>query len=328
MNKPVPIRNAEKLIFDQEVAFTDLANVHKAVDFKTEAMFALQLLKKNDFLLNTAINNPDSLKNAITNIAAIGLSLNPASKHAYLVPRDRTVCLDVSYMGMIHLACESGSIQWVQAEIVKENDKFVFKGVGQKPEHEMDPFSERGKIKGAYCVAKTTNFEYLTCVMSIKEIYDIKKRSKAQKGPWSTDEGEMIKKTVIKRAAKTWPKVETFQRIDKAIEVVNQHEGIDFDAPKEKPKDSPDVFEVSSKKKESVDAIADFMMILTEDFTLPEKGAFMVEHLGVRKFSELNEKEFDELTGLIKKLAGMVKNKKESEEHQKRDVKNATFTLD
>jgi recombination protein RecT len=35
----------------------------------------------------------------------------------------------------------------------------------------------------------------------------------------------MLKKTVIKRASKLWPKSE---RIQQAVEVINEHEGIDF----------------------------------------------------------------------------------------------------
>jgi recombination protein RecT len=37
-------------------------------------------------------------------VAAIGITLNPASKLAYLVPRDGMVCLDISYMGLLHRA--------------------------------------------------------------------------------------------------------------------------------------------------------------------------------------------------------------------------------
>ncbi|MDO1851433.1 hypothetical protein Q2367_25255, partial [Escherichia coli] len=35
----------------------------------------------------------------------------------------------------------------------------------------------------------------------------------------------MMKKTVIKRASKLWPKSE---RLDTAVQVLNEHEGIDF----------------------------------------------------------------------------------------------------
>lgn len=210
-------------------------NAYK-LNFKKEAGFALQLLKASDFLRSTAQGNPDSLQNAITNIAAIGISLNPATKEAYLVPRNRSICLDISAIGLIKLATDSGSIKWAQAEIVKKNDKFKFLGVGKEPFHEVEYFSDRGETVGVYVVAKTSDGDFLTTVMSVKECHDIRDRSEAWKAfvtgktkscPWATDEGEMMKKTVIKRASKLWPKSE---RLDTAVHVLNEHEGIDFNS--------------------------------------------------------------------------------------------------
>jgi recombination protein RecT len=204
------------------------------LNFKKEASFALQLLKANDFLRKTAQDNQESLQAAITNIAAIGISLNPATKEAYLVPRKNAICLDISAIGLVKLATDSGSIKWVQAELVRTKDKFEYMGVGKMPLHQMDPFSDRGEIIGVYVVAKTVDNDLLVTVMSAKECHDIRDRSEAWKAyksgkvstcPWVTDEGEMMKKTVIKRASKLWPKSE---RLDTAVSVINEHEGIEF----------------------------------------------------------------------------------------------------
>ncbi len=57
--------------------------------------------------------------------------------------------------------------------------------------------------------------------MSIDEIFDIRGRSEAFKrgnGPWKTDEGEMIRKTVVMRAYKYWPKCE---RLGEAIQMLS-----------------------------------------------------------------------------------------------------------
>jgi hypothetical protein len=67
--------------------------------------------------------------------------------------------------------------------------------------------------------------------MNIQEIFDIKQKSKganSQYSPWNNFEGEMIKKTVIKRASKTWPYKTNLNRIQAAINILNEHEGIDF----------------------------------------------------------------------------------------------------
>jgi recombination protein RecT len=203
------------------------------INFEKEAGFAIQLLQNSDYLLKVGLANRQSVVDAVTNVAAIGISLNPAKKQAYLVPRDGKVCLDISYMGLLDLAIASGSILWGQAEIVRATDVFALNGFDKPPTHSFNPFApDRGDIIGAYVVVKTVTGDYLTTSMPIAEIYDIRDRSEAwkkkQAGPWKTDPGEMIKKTVIKRAQKTWPKTDRLKRADHYLNT-DGGEGIHFD---------------------------------------------------------------------------------------------------
>jgi recombination protein RecT len=198
-----------------------------ALNFEREAGFAIQVITANDHTMRTATENRQSVINAVTNVAAIGISLNPAKRQAYLVPRDGRICLDISYMGLLDLAIQSGSIMWGQSELVYEQDRFELQGFDKPPSHNRNPFAkERGAIVGCYVVVKTRDGDYLTTCMSIDEVYDIRNRSSAwkngQKGPWKTDEGEMIKKTVIKRAYKLWPKTD---RLDTAVHFLNTEGG-------------------------------------------------------------------------------------------------------
>lgn len=210
-----------------EKEFTAIAPA--GISWVKEAEFAMQIVSGSTFLVECARSNPSALQNAVINVAAIGLSLNPALKLAYLVPRKGKICLDISYIGLINLATDSGAVSWVQAELVYEKDAFQMLGAGKPVVHQFDPFSDRGAIKGAYCTAKLSDGDYLVSAMSIQELYAIRDRSEAwakkQDGPWRTDPGEMMKKTIIKRASKLWPKSE---RVQQAIDVVNEHEGIDF----------------------------------------------------------------------------------------------------
>ena len=212
-------------------------SVDDSIKWRKELNFAIQLLGKNKYLDDTAWDNTQSLKNAIVNVAAIGISLNPALKHAYLVPRKpdkkspTAVCLDISYMGLLHLACMSGSIMWGQAKIVRANDAYISQGIDKAPKHEFNAFGDRGAIVGTYCTVKTCDGDYLTEEMSLNAVYDIRDRSMAFKkssGPWVTDPEQMIRKTVVKRASSYWPKVD---RLDTAIHMLNteNEEGIDFD---------------------------------------------------------------------------------------------------
>ena len=169
--------------------------------------------------------------NAITNIAAIGISLNPAKKQAYLVPRDGKICLDISYIGLMDLAMATGAIRWAQAELVYTADSFALNGFDKPPTHSYNPFAkDRGEAVGVYVVVKTADGDYLTETMSIDDVNAIRDRSSAWKAwiskksscPWVTDPGEMAKKTVVKRGYKYWPKTE---RLEQAIHHLNTDGG-------------------------------------------------------------------------------------------------------
>ncbi|WP_028354785.1 recombinase RecT [Bordetella petrii] len=199
----------------------------QSISFEKEAGFAIQVLQQNDYALSVAMKNRQSVVNAVTNVAAIGISLNPARRQAYLVPRDGRICLDISYMGLIDLAVATGSILWAQAELVHANDNFALNGYDAPPTHVFNPFSkDRGDVVGAYVVAKTAGGDYLTTTMSRDAIDGIMNRSQSVKSgkssPWKTDYGEMAKKTVVKRAYKYWPKND---RLSQAIHHLNTEGG-------------------------------------------------------------------------------------------------------
>ncbi len=203
--------------------------------FEAECLFAKQQLVKNDFTVSTAQNNPNSLRSAILNVAAIGISLNPATAHAYLVPRTGAICLDISYRGLVKLATDAGAIKWAKAELVYEGDTFLWKGPTELPTHEFDPFDpERMDIKkplerlrGGYCIAKLTTGDYMIDRMTAAEILKVAQTSKASNGPWKTWPEEMAKKTLVKRACKSWPQSNGRSRVDEAVAILNEHEGLE-----------------------------------------------------------------------------------------------------
>lgn len=256
-----------------------------ASNFEREAKFAIQCISASDYALKIGMSNRQSVINAVTNIAAIGISLNPAKKQAYLVPRDGKICLDISYMGLLDIAIASGSIRWGQAELVREADAFELNGFDKPPTHGRKPFAkDRGEVVGVYVVVKTADGDYLTSTMEIDEVNAIRDRSSAWRAyvkdkrscPWVTDPGEMIKKTVIKRAYKTWPKTD---RLDQAVHYLNTeggeglHDIIDNAQPAARPKD----FRASATEGalERLDLeTQNYMRELAEDMTkiFDEKG--------------------------------------------------------
>lgn len=231
----------------------------QSVTWAKESQFAIQYFQKNDFLAKTALSNPTSAQNAIINVAAIGITLNPASKLAYLVPRDGMVCLDISYMGLLHLAQATGSIKWGQCKLVYSNDTYESNGLDTAPTHKYNAFGERGDVVGGYCTVKTSDGDYLTEEMSLAEIRTVEATSKAKNGPWKTFWEEMARKTIVKRASKYWPKA---QRLDTAIHLLNEDEGV-FQEPLMPHKSEEDIREDERRRQqeiiEQVQALCDEM---------------------------------------------------------------------
>ncbi len=229
-NAPARI-DIDHIVMQVMPQFQRIAQKRQKVRWAEESQYALQLCKANPALLSC---DPSTLQDAIINVAAVGLSLNPASGHAYLVPefhkgsKRNTCCLRVSFKGLIKLATDSGSISWVKADTVKANDTFEYRGINQIPMHHMDPFRDRGETIGAYCVAKTTSGDILIDIINREQLERIRNCAKTQ-NVWDNWFDEMAKKAIIKRAAKQWPPGKETEQLDEAIKIINDAEGTDFE---------------------------------------------------------------------------------------------------
>jgi len=313
-NQMVQVAN---FINNLEERFMQVSAENKTeLKFKQESQFAIQLLQENSFLLKIAQSNPDSLKNAIINIGAVGLTLNPVEKKAYLIPRKGRVCLDVSYMGLADIAINTGSIKFVQSKLVYSNDEFEIVSATKEPIHKYDPFKNRGEFVGAYCLVKTADNDYLTEPMSKTEIESIRDRSESWKknksGPWSTDFSEMSKKSTIRRAYKLWPKTNKSIQMDNAVSMLNHVEGIDFEKEKAEAEEQKQI-EVNqaiakekenykkdaAEKKEIINEIAKIASEKCEGKTPQEKGEYMVKTMKVKSFSDLDRKTIEELNIIL-----------------------------
>lgn len=252
-----------------EEAKPNFDNAPSGIVFDSEKNYAVQLLDNNPYLLKVAQERPRSLLAAMTNVASIGLSLNPAKKQAYLIPRkvknsegrwESRIFLDPSYMGLCDIATGTGCVEWIQAEIVCENDTFELNGINQEPTHKRNPFGDRGEFIGAYCVAKLPSGEFLTTALSAEEINKVRDKSEAWKaaiergnaeggGPWKDFPNEMRKKTVVRNAYKMWPKNAHFDRLAEAVQISNDNEGIEFMAT------SPEIQDYTAEQKHYFDSL-------------------------------------------------------------------------
>jgi len=177
----------------------EVINPEKA---RTELGFALQLFQNNEQLQKC---DPQSIINAVVNVARTSITLNPVMRLAYLVPRKNKCVLDFSYMGMVAMLKDNGCISTIDAHIVYEDEEFNYnmntithnpKFAKTEKEHNLR------EILGCYSRAVLPNGNIVFEFMPMWEIDKVKKsstNSSSKYSAWTTWRDEMIKKTVIKR---------------------------------------------------------------------------------------------------------------------------------
>lgn len=172
----------------------------------------------------TAINgNPElrdadrkSLYGAVTKLAQDGLL--PDGREAALVifntknrqtnQWEKRVQAMPMIAGLLKLMRQSGEVAWVDAHIVCQNDRFVYRpGLDDVPVFEPDWFGDRGAPIGAYAIAKLKTGEIVPPeIMSVAAIEKVRSVSRSKdKGPWVDWWEQQALKTVLRRFLKRLP---------------------------------------------------------------------------------------------------------------------------
>lgn len=215
-----------------------------------EFTFALQIMRNNkDAFEKIATQNPQSITNAIVNIATIGTTLNPALRQAYLIPRNTringtnvmTACLDHSYIGLCQIATSSGGCIDMDADVVYAGDYFNYvRGLNPLLEHipfgmrkDLSPDQQKaGKGEMVYVYATAvlplgdgkTYTKFI--VLDKEEVELVRKTSPQPNGPmWTQFYGEACRKTAIKKLYKLLPQTD---RMSTAIAAINEFDGLDL----------------------------------------------------------------------------------------------------
>ena len=150
---------------------------------------------------------------AIVKAKELGLDFTGLTGQGYLIPYGNTCQFIPGYQGLIELAYRSGQVAFIDTQLVYEKDKCEYQ-LGSKPSVTHIPYmgaDGRGKILFGYAIVilKDSPDTPKVEIMSHSDIMKIKARSKAKNsGPWVTDEPEMMRKTVLRRAYKYIPKTQ------------------------------------------------------------------------------------------------------------------------
>lgn len=176
-------------------------------------------------LVNAIMQNPSLMEfhpglvyREVSKAAGLGLLLDPQLGEAYMVvawngkTKRKEPQLRIGYKGMCKLARQAGDVTNIYAHEVCAKDKIeCHLGAEKKLIHVPDVFGDRGDVVGYYAVIKYADGSFDFEPMTVKQCREIRDRSDAWKAytekrivstPWATDEGEMSKKTVLRRLLK------------------------------------------------------------------------------------------------------------------------------
>lgn len=150
-----------------------------------------------------------SVFDALTTCAQLGLSPSGRLSSAYLIPFKGKCTLVIGYKGFVDLAYRSGEVVGFAARVVYEKDEFEYEdGLEPRLRHVPSEEADPGPMRAVYAVGALRGGYKTFVVMLAREVLAIKARSPGAKqagGPWQTDEGEMWKKTAIRRLIKLLP---------------------------------------------------------------------------------------------------------------------------
>lgn len=201
------------------------------VKAQTELGFAMQIFQNNEYLQRC---DPQSILNAVVNVARTSVTLNPVMRLAYLVPRKNKCVLDFSYMGLVAMLRDNNCIKSISAHIVYEDEEFdydvAYNKITHKPRYAKTEEEHKSRQRiGCYSRATLPNGEVVFEFMPMWEIEKVKSLSLGSSdkfSAWQTWEEEMIKKVVIKRHFKMLISLNPSEALSTALQIENENNAL------------------------------------------------------------------------------------------------------
>lgn len=198
---------------------------------QTELGFAMQIFQNNEYLQRC---DPQSILNAVVNVARTSVTLNPVMRLAYLVPRKNKCVLDFSYMGLVAMLRDNNCIKSISAHIVYEDEEFdydvAYNKITHKPRFAKTEQEHKTRERiGCYSRATLPNGEVVFEFMPMWEIEKVKSLSMGSSdkfSAWQVWEEEMIKKVVIKRHFKMLISLNPSEALSTALQIENENNAL------------------------------------------------------------------------------------------------------
>ena len=169
---------------------------------------SIALLNGNEVLAKFAKQyGTDQIKMGLIRGAYLGL--DAMNNEMYLVPYGSTINFMPSYIGMQKLCIKYSSrpIKTIYAKVVREGDEFEENIINGEPSITFKPKAfNNNRIVGAFAVCLYVDGGMVYEVMSLQELEQCRKSSKAKNSPaWERFTQMMFRKTVLRRLAKSIP---------------------------------------------------------------------------------------------------------------------------
>lgn len=175
---------------------------------------------------------PMSFWNCMIQLSSLGLE--PNGREAHLIPYGREATLIVDYKGLVECINRSGDVSYIKAELVCDNDDFEYDR-GQVTRHRIDFKNPRGDHYAVYSHARLKDGNDVYEVLTREDVEKVREMSPSWKfaergdnskgggkkdSTWHQWEGQMWKKTAIRRHSNTLPFSSEVRRI---IEADDRH---------------------------------------------------------------------------------------------------------
>ena len=227
---------------------------------KNELGFAMQIFQSNTSLQKC---NPQSILDAVVNVARTSITLNPVMKLAYLIPRKGKCVLEFSYMGLVKMLKDNGCIRTISAHIVYNDEDFEYL-VGENMIIHTPIYAETEeehnarKIKGCYSRATLPSGDVVFEFMPMWEIDKVKRMSEGSShkfSAWNTWRDEMIKKSVIKRHFKMLISGNTSEELQSVLKIEQENNKLTTisNKPQHSIRDAFTDFSEENKDQQSID---------------------------------------------------------------------------
>jgi recombination protein RecT len=176
-------------------------------------------------LKNTIARGTDNNEFMLFVQTCVNTGLNPFLGHIHCMVYDgkngRQLSIQLSSEGVLYLARKAPGFKGVDAQLVHENDEFLYDHAQRKVTKHVVGFP-RGRVIGGYCIARHSEFEDKVLLMDVQEVEHMKKGRNANM--WNTWFNDMFKKHMLKRVAKEQYGIDLYEddNIGKAPAPVDQ----------------------------------------------------------------------------------------------------------